>query len=152
MEVVVHINLSLSFMAFSNFYFLIKITNTEWTTLYLHSHFSNVWIDANQNWNMILIGSHVKHKHCKNISSSIKFLPHFANGNVSFAITWRPSSVNFLHFNVLLQNRLSKLNEQKLGSYRNHLWKVFYKNCSFCFDPLTNMTNTSNSYFWLVDF
>jgi len=49
MEVVAHINLSLSFMAFSNFNFLIEIADTEWTTLYAHSHFSNVWFDANQN-------------------------------------------------------------------------------------------------------
>jgi hypothetical protein len=60
MEVVAHINLSLSLKAFSNLYFLIEIADTEWTTLYLHYHFSNVWFNANQNWNMILIGSHIK--------------------------------------------------------------------------------------------
>jgi len=49
MEVVAHINLSLSFMAFSNLNFLIEIADTEWTTLYLHFHYSNVWFDANQN-------------------------------------------------------------------------------------------------------
>jgi hypothetical protein len=31
-------------------------------------------------------------------------------------------------------------------------WKVLYKNCSFISDPLTNMTATGNSCFWLVDF
>ena len=62
MEVVAHINLSLSLMAFSNFNVLIEIADTEWTTLYLHSHFSNVWIDPNQHWNKILIDSHVKYK------------------------------------------------------------------------------------------
>jgi hypothetical protein len=62
MEVVALINLSLSLVAFSNFNVLIKIADTEWTTLYLHSHFSNVWIDANQHWNKILIGYHVKYK------------------------------------------------------------------------------------------
>jgi hypothetical protein len=31
-------------------------------------------------------------------------------------------------------------------------WKVLYKDCSFSFNPLTNMAATGHSCFWLVDF
>jgi uncharacterized membrane protein len=41
-------------------------------------------------------------------------------------------------------------NESKLG--KKYLWKVLYKDCSFCSDPLTNMADTSKYCFWLVNF
>jgi hypothetical protein len=54
--------------------------------------------------------------------------------------------VNFLKF---FSSETAWPNESNLG--RNHLWKVLYENCAYRPDSLTNMANTGNSCFWLVD-
>jgi hypothetical protein len=41
------------------------------------------------------------------------------------------------------------VSEEMIGKY---LWKILYGNCSFRFDPLTNMAVIGNSCFLLVDF
>jgi hypothetical protein len=50
---------------------------------------------------------------------------------------------------IKLNNNNNNNNNNKNKKY---IWKVIYKDCSYCPNPLTNMAATDNSGFWLVDF
>jgi hypothetical protein len=53
-------------------------------------------------------------------------------------------------FHILIfSSKNPQPNELKLG--RKHPWKVLSKECTFCYDPLPNMTPTGNFCFWLAD-
>ena len=66
--------------------------------------------------------------------------------------TWPPQTIlvsDWLIFFKIFFSVTAWPNESKFG--RNHPWKVLYNDCSFSFNPLTNMAATGNYRFLSFD-
>jgi hypothetical protein len=82
------------------------------------------------------------------------FLAHLAKGNVSYChhLVRIPSSSSVCCSCNILIFSFESPSSIELKLWRKHRCKVFYKGCSVRLDPITNMTATGNSCFWLADF
>ena len=69
-----------------------------------------------------------------------ELLPSLGARRLAFVVC-RPLTIHILIFS----SETPQPNEVKLGM--KQLWKVFYKDCSFDPDPLTNVVSTDNSCF-----
>ena len=71
-------------------------------------------------------------------------LANLAKGNMSFCHHLVSVICHLFTFHIFSSEN-PQPNELKLGW--KHLWKVLFKECTFCYDPLPNMSATGNSCF-----